>query len=196
MPLALAGAARPISIEHLVEVPSAQVKSALLLAALNAPGRSRIMQAALTRDHTERMLRAFGADIVVEATDQGEAVTVLGEAELRPAKVLVPGDPSSAAFPVAAALIVPGSKISLPNLLLNGGLDGRGWPMLDDCGASGAGVAESGSRVAVDGCGLLGNRLLGGRGLTGTVGRGFCCHTTDSLLIHNCPARMYMRSIN
>ena len=119
MPLALAGAARPISIEHLVDVPSAQVKSALLLAALNAPGRSRIVQDALTRDHTERMLKAFGANIVVESTDQGEAVTILGEAELHPAKVFVPGDPSSAAFPVAAALIVPGSKITLPNLLLN-----------------------------------------------------------------------------
>ena len=119
MPVALCGAARPISIEHSLELPSAQVKSALLFAALNAPGRSRIVQRALTRDHTERMLKAFGAEIAVEAIGQGETVTVLGEAELRPARILVPRDPSSAAFPLAAALIVPGSKISLPGVLLN-----------------------------------------------------------------------------
>jgi len=119
LPLALTGASRPVSIEFIVDIPSAQVKSALLLAALNAPGHSRISQNALTRDHTERMLKAFGAEITIEQTDRGEAITVQGEAELRPARVSVPRDPSSAAFPLAAALLVPGSEITLPDVLLN-----------------------------------------------------------------------------
>ncbi len=120
MPLSLTGAARPIAIEHTVEVASAQVKSALLLAALNAPGRSRISQRACTRDHTERMLQAFGAEIVVEPLPRGgEAIMLSGEAELRPATIAVPRDPSSAAFPLAAALLVPGSQIALPGVLLN-----------------------------------------------------------------------------
>jgi 3-phosphoshikimate 1-carboxyvinyltransferase len=120
MPVWLKGAARPLAIEHDVAVASAQVKSALLLAALNAPGRSRIAQRALTRDHTERMLRAFGADISVEPlADGGEAVMLTGEAELRPSAVDVPSDPSSAAFPLAAALVVPGSQIFIPAVLLN-----------------------------------------------------------------------------
>ncbi|HEX4077865.1 MAG TPA: 3-phosphoshikimate 1-carboxyvinyltransferase [Rhizomicrobium sp.] len=120
MPLSLTGAARPLAIEHEVDVASAQVKSALLLAALNAPGRSRIAQRALTRDHTERMLKAFGAEIAVEKLPKGgEAVMVQGEAELHPAAVEVPRDPSSAAFPLVAALLVPGSEILLPGVLLN-----------------------------------------------------------------------------
>lgn len=119
LPVALMGAKRSICIDHHVDVPSAQVKSALLLAALNAPGRSCISQGELTRDHTERMLRAFGAELTIEKTDRGEAISLLGETELRPTRVLVPGDPSSAAFPLAAALIVPGSEVMLPNVLLN-----------------------------------------------------------------------------
>lgn len=119
LPIALTGAAKPICIDHRVEVPSAQVKSALLLAALNAPGHSRVMQDELTRDHTERMLKAFGAEIAIEQMSRGEAIIVRGETELRPARVFVPRDPSSAAFPLAAALIVSGSEITLPNVLLN-----------------------------------------------------------------------------
>jgi 3-phosphoshikimate 1-carboxyvinyltransferase len=120
MPLSLTGASRPLAIEHEVEVASAQVKSALLLAALNAPGRSRIAQRALTRDHTERMLKAFGADIAVEKLPKGgEAIMVQGEVELHPAAIEVPRDPSSAAFPLVAALLVPGSEILLPGVLLN-----------------------------------------------------------------------------
>jgi 3-phosphoshikimate 1-carboxyvinyltransferase len=120
MPLTLRGADRPIAIDYEVTVASAQVKSALLLAALNAPGRSRITQRALTRDHTEKMLRAFGAEISVEPLkDGGEAVEVTGEAELKPCVVHVPRDPSSAAFPIVAALIVPGSEVSIPAVLLN-----------------------------------------------------------------------------
>ena len=120
MPLTLKGARQPLAIEHDVAVASAQVKSALILAALNAPGRSRIVQRALTRDHTERMLHAFGAKIAVEELkDGGEAVEVTGEFDLKPAAVDVPRDPSSAAFPLVAALIVPGSEVTLPDVLLN-----------------------------------------------------------------------------
>ena len=119
LPVTLTGATRPICIEQRVAVPSAQVKSALLLAALNARGRSRILQDKLTRDHTERMLRAFGAEIAVEQMERGEAISVLGETELHAANIFVPGDPSSAAFPLSAALIVPGSDVTLPNVLLN-----------------------------------------------------------------------------
>jgi 3-phosphoshikimate 1-carboxyvinyltransferase len=119
MPLTLRGTDMPICIDYQVTVASAQVKSALILAALGAAGRSRIVQSALTRDHTEKMLKAFGADISVEALPDGEAVYVMGEVELKPCSVDVPRDPSSAAFPLVAALIVPGSEVSIPGVLLN-----------------------------------------------------------------------------
>jgi 3-phosphoshikimate 1-carboxyvinyltransferase len=119
MPLTLRGTDMPICIDYQVTVASAQVKSALILGALGAAGRSRIVQSALTRDHTEKMLKAFGADISVETLPDGEAVHVMGEAELRPCAVDVPRDPSSAAFPLVAALIVPGSEVSIPGVLLN-----------------------------------------------------------------------------
>jgi 3-phosphoshikimate 1-carboxyvinyltransferase len=119
MPLTLRGTDMPICIDYQVAVASAQVKSALILAALGAAGRSRIVQSALTRDHTEKMLKAFGADISVEALPDGEAVYVMGEVELKPCSVDVPRDPSSAAFPLVAALIVPGSEVSIPGVLLN-----------------------------------------------------------------------------
>jgi 3-phosphoshikimate 1-carboxyvinyltransferase len=119
MPITLIGASRPVSIDHHVAVASAQVKSALLLAALGAPGRSRIRQDELTRDHTEKMLAAFGADIEVEALEKGEAVHLAGQVELTPCAVDVPRDPSSAAFAMVAALVVPGSDIRIPAVLLN-----------------------------------------------------------------------------
>jgi 3-phosphoshikimate 1-carboxyvinyltransferase len=119
LPLTLRGAKAATAIDHEVTVASAQVKSALLLAALNATGRSRIAQTALTRDHTEKMLKAFGADIAVEPTGNGEVVTIMGEAELRATEVAVPRDPSSAAFPLAAALVVQGSDVTISNVLLN-----------------------------------------------------------------------------
>lgn len=119
MPLTLHGTDRPICIDYDVKVASAQVKSALLLAALNAPGRTRITQASLTRDHTEKMLRAFGADVSVEPLKAGEAIHLLGEVDLKPCAVEVPRDPSSAAFPLVAALIVPNSEVFIPGVLLN-----------------------------------------------------------------------------
>jgi 3-phosphoshikimate 1-carboxyvinyltransferase len=120
MPVRLTGADRPICIEYDVPVASAQVKSALLLAALGAPGRTDITQKALTRDHTERILRAFGADVSVEPLPGGgECIGLMGEVELQPAEISVPCDPSSAAFPLVAALTVPGSEICIPGVLLN-----------------------------------------------------------------------------
>ncbi len=120
LPATLKGARHPVPIEHRLQVASAQVKSALLLAALNVPGRSTIIERAATRDHTERMLKAFGAAITVEPLGGGAAaISVTGEAELHPAPIDVPSDPSSAAFPLAAALIVPGSEILLQNVMLN-----------------------------------------------------------------------------
>ena len=119
MPVTLRGAAQAICIDHKVAVASAQVKSALLLAALGAPGRSRIVQDRLTRDHTEKMLAAFGADVSIEPLDKGEAIQVTGEVELVPCNVEVPRDPSSAAFAIVAGLIVPGSVVNIPSILLN-----------------------------------------------------------------------------
>ncbi|HEX3982555.1 MAG TPA: 3-phosphoshikimate 1-carboxyvinyltransferase, partial [Acidisoma sp.] len=118
MPLTLHGTSRPICIDYDVTVASAQVKSALLLAALNASGRTRIAQKELTRDHTEKMLKAFGAEISVEPLAAGEAIHLMGEAELKPCAIDVPRDPSSAAFPLVAALIVPGTEVSIPGVLL------------------------------------------------------------------------------
>src|SRR5437764_7107588 len=143
MPLTLQGADRPICIDCEVTVASAQVKSALLLAALGAPGLTRITQRALTRDHTERMLRAFGAEVSVEPlANGGEWIGVMGEVELRPAEIVVPRDPSSAAFPLAAALIVPGSEISIPGVLLNP----RRTGLLDTLREMGADIAISNRR--------------------------------------------------
>ena len=120
LPLTLVGARQPVPILHRLQVASAQVKSALILAALNVPGRSTIIERAATRDHTERMLKAFGADIRVEAIEGGAtAISITGEAELIPARIDVPSDPSSAAFALVAALIVPGSEIVLENVMLN-----------------------------------------------------------------------------
>lgn len=120
MPLTLYGARNAQAISESVKVASAQVKSALLLAALNAQGTSRITQSTLTRDHTEKMLAAFGAQISVMPRDQGgEVICLEGPAQLTGCVVEVPRDPSSAAFPLVSALIVPGSEIELPAILLN-----------------------------------------------------------------------------
>lgn len=115
LPLTLKGARAPVPITYEMRVASAQVKSAMLLAALNVPGRTTIVECTPTRGHTERMLRAFGANIVVD----GSNIAVAGETELKPANVVVPGDPSSAAFPLVAALIVPGSDVTIEGVMLN-----------------------------------------------------------------------------
>jgi len=120
LPLTLKGSRSPVPIEHRLQVASAQVKSALLLAALNVPGRSTIIERAATRDHTEHMLKAFGAGIAIETLPDGaRAISITGEAELRPTPIAVPSDPSSAAFPLVAALIVPGSDVLIKGVMLN-----------------------------------------------------------------------------
>src|SRR5258706_13503247 len=120
LPLTLFGARQPLPIHHRLQVASAQVKSALILAALNVPGRSTIIERAATRDHTERMLKAFGAEIEVETLPDGAAaISLTGEAELRPTPIAVPSDPSSAAFPLVAARIVPDSDVVIKGVMLN-----------------------------------------------------------------------------
>ncbi|MCV3270481.1 3-phosphoshikimate 1-carboxyvinyltransferase [Roseobacter sinensis] len=119
LPMTLVGAADPVPVEYTVPVPSAQVKSAVLLAGLNAPGKTVVIEAEATRDHTERMLAGFGAEIAVEETEKGRVITLTGQPELTPQKIDVPRDPSSAAFPVCAALIVPGSDVLVPGIGLN-----------------------------------------------------------------------------
>ena len=119
LPMTLVGAAEPVPVRYTVPVPSAQVKSAVLLAGLNAPGQTVVIEKEATRDHTERMLAGFGAEITVEDTDEGRVITLTGQPELTPQTITVPRDPSSAAFPVCAALIVPGSDVLVPNIGLN-----------------------------------------------------------------------------
>lgn len=120
LPLTLCGASLPVPFTYTLPVPSAQVKSAVLLAGLNTRGTSCVIEPVATRDHTERMLRLFGADIRSEKQPQGGLkICVNGEAELEARKITVPGDPSSAAFPAVAALIVPGSDIIIQNVMMN-----------------------------------------------------------------------------
>lgn len=119
LPLALTGAANPRPVRYTTPVPSAQVKSAILLAGLNAPGETVVIEKEPTRDHTERMLAGFGARIATEVTPEGRVITLIGQPELLPQAIAVPRDPSSAAFPVAAALLVEGSDILVPGIGLN-----------------------------------------------------------------------------
>lgn len=124
LPVTIRGAEEPLPVRYRTPVPSAQIKSAVLLAGLNAPGETVVIEAEATRDHTERMLAGFGAQIRTEATGEGRVITLAGRPELRPQHVAVPRDPSSAAFPVAAALMVPGSEIRVPGVSRNPTRDG------------------------------------------------------------------------
>ena len=120
MPLKILGTGEPIPVEYVVPVPSAQVKSAVLLAALNTPGRTTVTEREATRDHTENMLKSFGAAISVKNSGAGgKKISVDGFAELTAVDVDVPGDPSSAAFPGVAALLIPGSEITVEKVGLN-----------------------------------------------------------------------------
>jgi 3-phosphoshikimate 1-carboxyvinyltransferase len=120
LPLAIRGAATPLPADYTVPVASAQVKSAVLLAGLCAPGISRVVEPTPTRDHTELMLRGFGATVVVNATKEGgREILLTGQPELVGRPVSVPADPSSAAFPAVAALIVPGSSVTLEGVGMN-----------------------------------------------------------------------------
>ena len=120
LPLTMRGIVPAVPIEYRLPVASAQVKSAVLLAGLNAPGITRVIEPVPTRDHSERMLKGFGVDLRVETeTDGTRIISVRGEAELRPQTLVVPGDPSSAAFPIVAALITPGSDVTVTNVGMN-----------------------------------------------------------------------------
>ncbi len=120
LPLAVTGAANPVPQTYRLPVPSAQVKSAVLLAGLNTPGETTVIEPQATRDHTERMLGHFGATIRVEPdADGARHITIEGYPELTAAPIAVPGDPSSAAFPLVAALIVPGSDVTITGVGLN-----------------------------------------------------------------------------
>ena len=119
LPLMLRGLCPAVPIEYELPVASAQVKSAVLLAGLNTPGITRVIEPVPTRDHSERMLAGFGAEVLVEQTSRGRVISITGEAELRPQQIVVPGDPSSAAFWMVAASIVPGSDVVIENVGLN-----------------------------------------------------------------------------
>lgn len=119
LPLTLHGAKNPVPITYTLPVASAQVKSAVLLAGLNTPGITTVIEPTPTRDHTERMLKGFGAKISVEVKDGARMISIEGQHELQAQEIDVPGDPSSAAFPMVAALITEGSNVVIENIMLN-----------------------------------------------------------------------------
>jgi 3-phosphoshikimate 1-carboxyvinyltransferase len=145
-PITLRGAADPAPIVYRTPVASAQIKSAVLLAGLNARGRTTVIEAEASRDHTEKMLAHFGAEVVVEPEGEGRKITLTGRPELRPRPVVVPVDPSSAAFPIVAALIAPGSDIMVEGVMMN--------PLRSGLVAT---LLEMGARIEV-----LGRRQEGG----------------------------------
>ena len=119
LPLMMRGAAPSVPIEYRLPVASAQVKSAVLLAGLNTAGTTTVIEPVPTRDHSERMLRGFGAELEVEELNGERVIRIRGEAELTPQVIEVPGDPSSAAFFIVAALVIPGSELIIENVGLN-----------------------------------------------------------------------------
>jgi 3-phosphoshikimate 1-carboxyvinyltransferase len=136
LPVTLRGARAAIPIVYEPPAASAQLKSAVLLAGLAAPGETTVVEAQATRDHTERMLRHFGAEVRVEPFGRdGRRITLVGQPELASADVIVPADPSSAAFPLVTALIVPGSTIVIEGVMTNSLRTGL-LTTLDEMGAS------------------------------------------------------------
>jgi 3-phosphoshikimate 1-carboxyvinyltransferase len=120
LPLMVRGACPAVPITYTLPVASAQVKSAILLAGLNTPGITRVIEPVPTRDHSERMLAGFGADLTVETDAAGvRTISLRGEVDLKPQSIDVPGDPSSAAFPIVAALVIPGSDVTVLNVGMN-----------------------------------------------------------------------------
>jgi len=144
LPLTLVGASDPLPISYTLPVPSAQVKSAVLLAGLNAPGETRVIEPLATRDHTERMLRHFGATVLTTSRNGGREIRLTGEVELKAHDLVVPGDPSSAAFPTVAALILPGSEIEIAGVSMNELRTG----LLITLGEMGARIERVNARVA------------------------------------------------
>jgi len=135
LPLTLRGICPAVPIQYRLPVASAQVKSAVLLAGLNTPGITEVIEPVPTRDHSERMLAGFGADLTVETGSDGSRyIRLKGEAELKPQTIEVPGDPSSAAFPIVAALITPGSEVTVTHVGMNPTRSGI-YKMLEAMGA-------------------------------------------------------------
>mgnify|MGYP000283010589 FL=1 len=135
LPLMVRGICPAVPISYRLPVASAQVKSAVLLAGLNTPGITEVIEPVPTRDHSERMLKGFGADLSVETDAEGvRTIRLMGEAELKPQDIDVPGDPSSAAFPIVAALITPGSEVTVMNVGMNPTRTGI-YKMLEAMGA-------------------------------------------------------------
>jgi 3-phosphoshikimate 1-carboxyvinyltransferase len=143
LPLMVAGADEPLPIEYELPVASAQVKSAILLAGLNTPGRTTVVEPRPTRDHTERMLRHFGATVQVEAQGGGNRITVTGQPELTAADIAVPADISSAAFPLTAALLAAESEVTIPGVGMNPGRIG----LLETLREMGADIATTNART-------------------------------------------------
>ncbi len=135
LPIIIEGAHPAVPIEYRLPVASAQVKSAMLLAALNTPGTTRVIEPVPTRDHTERMLRGFGVDVEVSVEEGEQVISITGPVDLEPCDVIVPGDPSSAAFFAVAASVVPGSDLVIENVGLNPTRDGI-YKVLDQMGAN------------------------------------------------------------
>ncbi|MGB5077005.1 MAG: 3-phosphoshikimate 1-carboxyvinyltransferase [Sphingorhabdus sp.] len=135
LPLMVRGLVPAVPISYRLPVASAQVKSAVLLAGLNTPGITEVIEPVPTRDHSERMLRGFGAQLTVEEGNDGARhIRLVGEAELSPQDIEVPGDPSSAAFPIVAALITPGSEVTITHVGMNPTRTGL-YKMLEAMGA-------------------------------------------------------------
>ncbi|WP_168844945.1 3-phosphoshikimate 1-carboxyvinyltransferase [Sphingomonas sp. S2M10] len=143
LPLMLRGMCPAVPIEYTLPVASAQVKSAVLLAGLNTPGITRVIEPVPTRDHSERMLRGFGAELTVEDGPDGKIISITGEAELKPQHIVVPGDPSSAGFWMVAASIVPGSDITIANVCMNPTRTG----LITALRLMGADIAETNART-------------------------------------------------
>ncbi|MGI9418638.1 MAG: 3-phosphoshikimate 1-carboxyvinyltransferase [Geminicoccaceae bacterium] len=143
MPVTVTGSAHPMPICYRLPVPSAQVKSAILLAGLNTPGTTSVIETKPTRDHTERMLSGFGAEIRRETLDDGATrISLTGHPELAPQSLHVPADPSSAAFPMVAALITQGSEITIDGVMINPTRNGLIETLLD----MGAGIELQNAR--------------------------------------------------
>ena len=119
LPMTIVGAANAAPVRYTVPMPSAQVKSAVLLAGLNAAGETVVIEKEATRDHSERMLAGFGANLSVDDTKEGRVITLQGQPELKPQTITVPRDPSSAAFPVCAGIVAQGSDVLVPGIGLN-----------------------------------------------------------------------------
>ena len=144
VPLTIRGPKETIPVTYTLPVPSAQIKSAVLLAGLNSPGETTVIEPQISRDHTERMLCLFGASLTSLTSGKGRIIKLHGQPELRGCDIVVPADPSSAAFPLVAALIVPGSDIVIQNVMMNPSRTGLITTLLE----MGASIVQKNKREA------------------------------------------------